>query len=190
MIVACAHCCKRGLICFVLQYNYIRGVAVSNLILAVGAVYLSSYFVTSFYVAITTAFIVLCVTIDIVGFVWALNPTTTDPYGEGPYGVDINAVSVVNLVAAAGLSVEFCVHVASYFTHSTGTRKERAQTALVQMGSAVFTGITLTKFVGISVLAFAPSHLFRLYYFRMYLGEFSYHSRRLDFVPRNSRIGA
>lgn len=34
----------------------------------------------------------------------------------------------------------------------------------------MFIGIGLTKFIGVIVLAFAKSTLFRLYYFRMYLG--------------------
>ncbi|KAE8748511.1 hypothetical protein FOCC_FOCC004806, partial [Frankliniella occidentalis] len=34
----------------------------------------------------------------------------------------------------------------------------------------VFSGITLTKFVGISVLAFASSPIFSVFYFRMYMG--------------------
>ena len=34
----------------------------------------------------------------------------------------------------------------------------------------MFIGIGLTKFIGVVVLAFAKSTLFRLYYFRMYLG--------------------
>lgn len=34
----------------------------------------------------------------------------------------------------------------------------------------MFIGIGLTKFVGVLVLALAQSTLFRLYYFRMYLG--------------------
>ena len=34
----------------------------------------------------------------------------------------------------------------------------------------MFIGIGLTKFVGVLVLALAKSTLFRLYYFRMYLG--------------------
>lgn len=34
----------------------------------------------------------------------------------------------------------------------------------------VFSGITLTKFVGIVVLAFAKSKIFQVFYFRMYLG--------------------
>ena len=33
----------------------------------------------------------------------------------------------------------------------------------------VFSGITLTKIVGISVLAFANSEIFRIFYFRIYL---------------------
>jgi Niemann-Pick C1 protein len=37
------------------------------------------------------------------------------------------------------------------------------------MGSSVLVGITFTKFIGVTVLAFAPSTLFQLYYFRMYL---------------------
>ena len=36
-------------------------------------------------------------------------------------------------------------------------------------GASVLTGITLTKLVGVSVLAVAPSMLFRVYYFRMYM---------------------
>jgi Niemann-Pick C1 protein len=37
------------------------------------------------------------------------------------------------------------------------------------MGSSVLVGIASTKFIGVLVLAFAPSIMFRLYYFRMYL---------------------
>lgn len=37
------------------------------------------------------------------------------------------------------------------------------------MGSSVLVGIATTKFIGVVVLAFAPSTLFKLYYFRMYL---------------------
>ena len=34
----------------------------------------------------------------------------------------------------------------------------------------VLSGITLTKFGGIVVLAFAKSQIFKIFYFRMYLG--------------------
>ena len=51
-----------------------------------------------------------------------------------------------------------------------GTQSEKLKTTLENTGSSVFIGIGLTKFVGVLVLALAKSTLFRLYYFRMYLG--------------------
>jgi len=38
------------------------------------------------------------------------------------------------------------------------------------ISSQVLSGITITKFVGIVVLAFAKSQIFQIFYFRMYLG--------------------
>lgn len=37
------------------------------------------------------------------------------------------------------------------------------------MGSNVLSGITMTKFAGIVVLAFAKSEIFQVFYFRMFL---------------------
>ncbi|XP_032670245.1 NPC intracellular cholesterol transporter 1 homolog 1b-like isoform X2 [Odontomachus brunneus] len=87
------------------------------------------------------------------------------------WGISLNAVSLVNLVMAAGISVEFCSHIVhSYITSTAVTRISKASAALCIMGSSVFSGITLTKFVGIIVLAFAKSQIFTIFYFRMYLG--------------------
>lgn len=86
------------------------------------------------------------------------------------WGISLNAVSLVNLVMSCGISVEFCSHITRAFTVSTkGSRVERAEEALSHMGSSVFSGITLTKFGGIIVLAFAKSQIFQIFYFRMYL---------------------
>lgn len=51
-----------------------------------------------------------------------------------------------------------------------GTQEEKLKETLETTGCSVFIGIGLTKFVGVLVLALAQSTLFRLYYFRMYLG--------------------
>lgn len=51
-----------------------------------------------------------------------------------------------------------------------GTQNQKLQKTLENTGSSVFIGIGLTKFVGVLVLGLAKSTLFRLYYFRMYLG--------------------
>lgn len=87
------------------------------------------------------------------------------------WNISLNAVSLVNLVMAVGISVEFCSHLVHSFSVSVEeTRVRRAGDALTKMGSSVFSGITLTKFGGILVLGFAKSQIFQVFYFRMYLG--------------------
>ncbi|EFN63960.1 Niemann-Pick C1 protein [Camponotus floridanus] len=78
---------------------------------------------------------------------------------------------IYEFLQASGISVEFCSHIVhSYVTSTAITKIGKASEALSVMGSSVFSGITLTKFVGITVLAFAKSQIFRVFYFRMYLG--------------------
>jgi Niemann-Pick C1 protein len=87
------------------------------------------------------------------------------------WGISLNAVALVNLTMACGISVEFCSHVARAFSVSPyETRILRAKDALSRVGSSVMSGITLTKIVGVVTLAFSHSRIFVVFYFRMYLG--------------------
>ncbi|XP_064480279.1 NPC intracellular cholesterol transporter 1-like [Ornithodoros turicata] len=86
------------------------------------------------------------------------------------WNISLNAVSLVNLVMATGISVEFCSHVTrAYLISAQPTKVLRSREALSKMGSSVLSGITLTKFGGVVVLAFSKSQLFTIFYFRMYL---------------------
>lgn len=49
--------------------------------------------------ALLVSVCVVCIVVDLVGWVWVLNPHSGS-VTEGDYGVQINAVSVVNLVRA------------------------------------------------------------------------------------------
>lgn len=72
-------------------------------------------------VAVVVVLCVASVAIDLVGFIWMLNPPyDNDPSKTHLYGVDVNAVSVVNIITAVGLSVEFCVHIATSFVSRSG----------------------------------------------------------------------
>ncbi|KAK3680795.1 niemann-Pick type C-related protein 1 [Vermiconidia calcicola] len=95
-------------------------------------------------------------------------------------GVSLNAVSLVNIIICVGIGVEFCAHIARAFTipstsileraHSKFRGKEaRAWAALVNVGGSVFSGITITKLLGVFVLAFTRSKIFEIYYFRVWL---------------------
>eukprot|EP00887_Chlorella_sp_A99_P002624 scaffold6.g2624.t1 len=74
------------------------------------------------------------------------------------WGMQLNAVSLVNLVMSLGIGVEFCAHIMHAFMEETRSAQRRADAALEDVGAAVLSGITLTKFVGVAV-----------YYFRFYL---------------------
>ncbi|KAF2679789.1 multidrug efflux transporter AcrB transmembrane domain-containing protein [Lentithecium fluviatile CBS 122367] len=96
-------------------------------------------------------------------------------------GVSLNAVSLVNLIICVGISVEFTAHIARAFTfpsratmeraprHRFRGRDARAWTAMVNVASSVITGITITKILGVGVLAWTRSKIFEIYYFRVWV---------------------
>ncbi|KAJ8577610.1 hypothetical protein ON010_g1598 [Phytophthora cinnamomi] len=154
------------------QYTYIQGVALQSVLLALAVVFGALFVLMDGSLRLTTV-VTLCVlsmAFSQLGFLFVWN-VIAGPGAE----TSINAVSAVNLLACVGLGVEFCVHTAHQFAfsrrhHLGTTANDHTRYALTSVGASIFSGITLTKFCGIGVLAFAPSMLFRVYFFRMYLG--------------------
>ncbi|NXW83427.1 NPCL1 protein, partial [Alopecoenas beccarii] len=86
------------------------------------------------------------------------------------WGVPYNAVALINLVAAVGISVEFVSHITFAFAHSTQPgRVARAAEATVNMGSKVVAGVAMTNLPGVAVLAFAKAQLIQIFFFRLNL---------------------
>lgn len=130
-----------------------------SLTISFGTVFVMTYIVLGFdfYAAFVILVTIFMIVTDIGGLMYF-------------WSITLNGVSLVNLIVAVGISVEFCTHIVHAFVVSTEeTRLLRAKDSLVNMGSSVLSGITLTKFGGIAVLAFARSQAFRIFYFRMYL---------------------
>lgn len=139
------------------QYLNIWKTTVTSLVLALGTVFCVCAVITnSLWTATIIVLVISMIIVDLLG-VMVL------------WDIQLNAVSVVNLVMSIGIAVEFCVHITHAFTMNAGSRPQRATKALVTMGASVFSGITLTKFAGVLVLFFAKSEIFEIYYFRMYL---------------------
>ena len=119
--------------------------------------------ITGLVVTLTVAMIV----VDVIGTMALAN-------------VSLNAISLVNLVICVGIGVEFCAHIARAFMFPSSSVMEKAKgkfkgrdlrawTSLVNVGASVFSGITVTKFLGVFVLAFTRSKIFEIYYFRIWL---------------------
>ena len=130
-----------------------------NLSVCIVAVFIVSFVLLNFnfMAAVITTTTVLMITVNMLGMMYLLD-------------INLNPVSLVNLVMSVGISVEFCSHITRSFSLSRLPRRvDRAKEALEKTGSSVLSGIFMTKLIGISVLAFAKSQIFEIYYFKMYV---------------------
>ncbi|MGH0137993.1 UNVERIFIED_CONTAM: hypothetical protein FKN15_065324 [Acipenser sinensis] len=141
------------------SYLTIVNDTVFNLCVSLAAIFIVTAVLLGFEVwsAVMVTLTIAMIIVNMFGVMWL-------------WSISLNAVSLVNLVMSCGISVEFCSHIVRAFSVSTKTtRVERAEEALAYMGSSVFSGITLTKFGGIIILALSKSQIFQIFYFRMYL---------------------
>jgi Niemann-Pick C1 protein len=140
------------------QYLYIKSVALETTLFASAAIFLLCLILLrNVWAASLIMIAVFMILIDLLAMM-AL------------WGVSLNALSTVNFVMGIGISMEFCIHIAVGFMRAPGTRQMRTASALINVGSSVISGITLTKFAGVMVLYFSKSEIFEVFYFRMYLG--------------------
>lgn len=73
----------------------------------------------------------------------------------------MNSYKLVSLFfyQCVGFGVEFVSHIVRAYCNASGKNEDRASEAITKLGASVFSGITITKFLGISVLAFSKSQV-------------------------------
>lgn len=114
-------------------------------ILAVGLIVLATvaHPVTSMIITLNVAF---CI-VEILGMMYAI-------------GTVIDSVSVINIVLAVGLSVDYSAHVGHCFMAKGGDCKDDRMTeSLADIGAAVLSG-ALSTFLAVAVLLFSSSYVF------------------------------
>lgn len=168
---------------FFVQYDSIISLTITLVVLALIIIYaVSSIFLGSLRSSLALVITIFLILINIGGILSIWN-------------VSLNAVSLVNLIICMGLSVEFCIHITKGYGKSPSSLNDnedindnndiydqfmalsplksprviKSYNALVNIGGSVLGGITITKFIGIAVLAFTRSKIFEVYYFRMWL---------------------
>lgn len=99
---------------------------------------------TTILITLNVAF---CI-VEILGFMFAS-------------GIVIDSVSVINIVLAVGLSVDYSAHIGHCFMTKGGTSRDiRATEALADIGASVLNGATST-FLAVAVLLFSSSYVFQ-----------------------------
>jgi Niemann-Pick C1 protein len=144
------------------QYSTIVSTTRSIISFACFAIFLvTAVFLGSIRTSLIVTLTVFSTTLNVMGIM-------------GVWHISLNAISLVNLLISCGIAVEFCSHVARSFMSALGgglpfshpssakERDERAWASLSDVGASVFTGITLTKLIGVSVLAITRSQLLKV----------------------------
>jgi len=138
------------------QYEIIVMEAITNLVLALVAVFTICFvIIADLRAALLVVLCVVMVDIDILGLMYL-------------WGLTIDSVTIINLVLAIGLSVDYSAHVAHAFCVARGTHQERMDRALEEMGCAVIHG-GVSTFLAVLVLSSAKSYVFRVF-FKMFFG--------------------
>lgn len=128
-----------------------------NFVLALVAVAVLSLFI----LGNITIVVLVCVTVAIIdlellGFVYH-------------WGLEVNSITVIELIMAVGLVVDYTVHIVHYFLHQDPSisKDTRIAGSLGEIGPSVILGAS-TTFVGILPMLFANNVIFRVF-FKMFL---------------------
>jgi len=84
------------------------------------------------------------------------------------WGLAIDNVSVIQLVIAVGLAVDYSAHVGHSFMTKSGTRAERVVSTLGDVGSAVLNG-GISTFLAVMLLSASKSYVFRVLFQTFFL---------------------
>ncbi|KAL5252669.1 hypothetical protein ACHWQZ_G015444 [Mnemiopsis leidyi] len=140
------------------QYDTIVRECAVNLAVTIVATFLVALVMLGFQV-----YAALCVMLSVT-------MCAADMLGSMVYlNIPLNAISLVNLLLSVGIAVEFSANIVQAYTTSKEVgRTNKARHALRKTGPAIVSGIAMTNFVGVIVLAAAKSQLFVVFYFRMF----------------------
>ena len=142
------------------QYLTMVEDTVRSLAISLGSVFAVTFILGGFDLktSLVTIFLIILIIVNLLGLMYW-------------WDVTLNAISLVNLVMASGISVEFTSHILrAYAVSDKPSRIERARESVIELGNILFSGIHVTNFLGVIVLVFANSQIFSVFYFRMYLG--------------------
>eukprot|EP00752_Nemacystus_decipiens_P014689 g13085.t1 len=145
-----------GIFLYVEQFLVIYEELITNFLLALAAVALLSLVVLrTVRVVLLVCVTVFIIDIELLGFVYH-------------WGLEVNAINVIELIMAVGLVVDYMVHIVHFFLHQDPTiaKDLRIGRALGEIGPSVVVG-AITTFLGIMPMAFANNVIFRVF-FRMF----------------------
>ncbi|CBN79522.1 similar to Patched domain-containing protein 3 [Ectocarpus siliculosus] len=159
------------------QFLVIYDELMMNFVMALVAVAVFSVFILGRWKIIAlVCFTLVIIDVELLGFVYH-------------WRLDVNSLTVIELIMAVGLVVDYMVHIVHYFLHQDPDRDKDVRIAdgLGEIGPSVVVGAA-TTFLGITPMAFAANHVFRVF-FKMFLIIIGFGVRRraspIQYPPRS-----
>ncbi len=122
-----------------------------NILLALLCVFIATLFlIADLFASILVCISVFFALVDLGGFMYF-------------WGLSIDTIAAILVTIALGLSVDYSAHIAHAFMVATGTRTERVDTALVDIGPAVLNG-GFSTFLAFAMLMTSQSIVFLTFF--------------------------
>ena len=139
------------------QFILVREISLQTItVAAVVMMAISLFFIPSPSCAIWVAFSIVSIEIGVIGYMTH-------------WGVNLDSISMINLIMCIGFSVDFSAHISYAFISCEETSsKERVRSALYSLGLPIFQG-SISTILGIVALAFAPSYVFLTFFKTVFL---------------------
>ncbi|KAK2145475.1 hypothetical protein LSH36_679g01017 [Paralvinella palmiformis] len=144
---------------FIFYEHYVS--ILKNTLLSVGVAVIGMLFIALMFIPHPIS--ITCVTITMVTIVLGM-------FGFMSFwNVELSSITNVQIVLSVGFSVDFTVHISHAFMTATGkNRNERVIAALEKVGIPILNG-AFSSIVGVLILAFANSYVFRSFFKTMVL---------------------
>jgi len=84
------------------------------------------------------------------------------------WGVNLDSISMINLIMCIGFSVDFSAHISYHYMDSEGGPDERVRNSLYGLGLPIFQG-AMSTILGVIGLAIAPSYIFVTFFKMVFL---------------------
>ena len=138
------------------QYKSITGEAIQNLSITIAACFgIIALLVVEFKTVISVSLALVMIFVNIVGYMHF-------------WGLTIDSVTVIMLVIALGLSVDYSAHIGRAYLEKLGTPNERIVRTLEDMGVAVWNG-AMSTFMAVLILGSSDSYVFQTFFKQLFL---------------------
>lgn len=141
----------------IIQFELVRPTSIQSMLVGGATMMLISFlFIPNVLCSLWVAFSIVSIELGVVGYMALWN-------------VNLDSISMVNLIMCIGFSVDFTAHICYAYMSSKAVRpKDRVQESLYALGLPIIQG-AISTILGVSALILAGSYIFMVFFKMIFL---------------------